>query len=129
VDCTEMDRFMSKVEVMDWGCWFWTGARNNKGYAAAWIGGKSETAHVVAYQQFVGPVPDGYEVDHLCRFRCCVNPDHLEAVTPRENTLRRAKRRINLTCRRGHPLSGRGYCVECKKQADARRWRRYTEAG
>lgn len=127
--CDELSRFMAKIEVMPWGCWWWTGARNTKGYGSTWIGKEAKTAHVVAYQVFVGPVPPGYEVDHLCRFRCCVNPEHLEAVTPKINTSRRAARRIAQTCRRGHPKTDRSYCVTCKREADARRWKRQHQKG
>ena len=64
-------------------------------------------AHRAAYELFVGPIPSGYEIDHLCRVRDCVNPDHLEAVTRRENLLRgdtfAATHAAKTECPRGHP--------------------------
>ncbi len=73
------------------GCWLWTGAVYASGYAV--IGrGRAGTgmrvAHKAAYEHFVGPVPAGMDLDHLCRLRSCVNPAHLEPVTRRENLRR-----------------------------------------
>lgn len=71
-------------------CWIWTGYTSRLGYGIFGPGGRSVTmpAHRWSYEHFVGPVPDGLELDHLCRVRRCVNPLHLEAVTHRENCLR-----------------------------------------
>lgn len=93
------------------GCWLWTGNVNAKGYGRMRTDGQhgAVPAHRVAYELFIGPIPQGLEIDHLCRVRCCVNPDHLEAVTSRTNTLRGdgpsaiAVRRP--TCRHGHPVT------------------------
>ncbi len=71
------------------GCWLWMGRCSPKGYGQ--ISGTDQMmrpAHCVAYELFKGPIPEGTEIDHLCRVRCCVNPQHLEAVTHRENVLR-----------------------------------------
>ena len=70
------------------GCWLWLGATTDNGYGSFWADGRSHRAHRFAYAQFVGPIPSGLTLDHLCRNRICVNPKHLEPVTDRENILR-----------------------------------------
>lgn len=85
--------------------------------------GRKAMGHRLTYEYFVGPIPDGLEIDHLCRVRACVNPGHLEAVTKRENWKRgnqqgAVSQRTN-TCRNGHSLGdayisgGRRYCRPC----------------
>lgn len=116
------------------GCWLWFRATTAKGYGSLKENGRDVHAHRVAYEAFRGPIPPGLQIDHLCRVRCCVNPDHLEAVTQRENLLRGVGRcAINARkehCKRGHPLSGdnlivypNGYrnCRECRNMADRQR--------
>ena len=81
------------------GCWEWCGEINHKGYGRLWTGGKRYFAHRAYYEVTHGPIPEGHEIDHLCRNRRCVNPDHLEAVAPVENQRRArpfAKRRVVL---------------------------------
>ncbi|MFH0981536.1 MAG: HNH endonuclease signature motif containing protein [Planctomycetota bacterium] len=85
------ERFWPKVDKTD-SCWLWIGAMNLQGYGNFWIG-PTETegyvgAHRFAYTHFVGPVPEGMDLDHLCRNRACVNPAHLEPVTRRVNLRR-----------------------------------------
>lgn len=70
------------------GCWLWTACINTSGYAGLWWDGKKREAHRVVYELAVGPVPAGLQLDHLCRVRSCVNPEHLEPVTPKENVHR-----------------------------------------
>ena len=69
------------------GCWLWFGAQTC-GYGSFRIDGKAHLAHRFSYQSFVGEIPEGLELDHLCRVRCCVNPEHLEPVTRMENLRR-----------------------------------------
>ena len=70
------------------GCWHWVGVTNPFGYGRVRFDGKLRMAHRVSYEAYIGPIPDGLDIDHLCRNRSCVNPWHLEPVTERENTLR-----------------------------------------
>lgn len=86
------ERFWEKVEKTD-GCWNWIGLTTH-GYGRFSIGSRSDDsktqvqAHRVSYEWLVGPIPEGHHMDHLCRNRRCVNPNHLEPVLPRENALR-----------------------------------------
>ena len=69
-------------------CWVWTGAVNNKGYGSTWYDGRWRLVHRIAYEAIVGPIAEGLTVDHLCKVRSCVNTDHMELVSLRENILR-----------------------------------------
>jgi hypothetical protein len=85
-------RFMTKVKIpgpLD-GCWHWTAAKTYSGYGMFGGGyaGKVTTAHRWIYDRVVGPIPAGMVIDHLCRNKSCVNPDHLEAVTQSINLRR-----------------------------------------
>jgi hypothetical protein len=80
-------RFWAKVEKTA-DCWFWRATRTRDGYGTFYFYGRSLSAHRWLYQQLIGPVPDGLVLDHLCRIRHCVNPQHLEPVTHRENVIR-----------------------------------------
>jgi hypothetical protein len=99
------------------GCWGWIGAINPvSGYA--YMG--KRIAHRYSYERFVGPIPEGHTIDHLCRVHACTNPAHLEAVTQAENN-RRAF--VQATCKKGHPwtpateyrspATGRRSCRTC----------------
>ena len=99
-----VDRFMSKVEISD-GCWLWTGALTKSGYAVFQFEDYPWRGHRWSYTHFVGPIPDGLVLDHLCRVRRCVRPEHLEAVTLAEN-IRRGEaglhERSKTHCPQGH---------------------------
>jgi hypothetical protein len=81
-------RFDAKVDRSDPdGCWLWTGTLRS-GYGRFRADGRLVQAHRYSYERAVGPIPADRQLDHLCRVRRCVNPDHLEPVTPSENVLR-----------------------------------------
>lgn len=80
-------RFWTHVEKTE-GCWLWTGSLTYDGYALFRVGSERTGAHRWSWIFANGPIPDGMQLDHLCRVRNCVRPDHLEVVTPAENTRR-----------------------------------------
>lgn len=127
---TALERFLSKVRVNEAGCWIWTGQCDHRGYGRFALGRRHLIAHRYGYEAMVGPIPDGLEIDHLCRARACVNPDHLEPVTHREN-LRRGTSPIAAQmnrdrCIHGHAFDrlapdGRRKCTTCERLRAARR--------
>lgn len=86
---TEADRFWWKVHKTT-TCWIWRGVLDRDGYGQFGVGRKNLRAHRWAYESVVGPIPEGLEIDHLCRVKSCVNPLHMEPVTKTEN-IRRAR--------------------------------------
>ncbi len=100
------ERFWPKVEKT-FSCWIWTAGKNNKGYGMIWDAeeGRQVLAHRASYQMMKGPIPEGLSLDHLCRNPACVNPDHLEPVTHKEN-LRRGNTPGSLAARTGHCKRG-----------------------
>jgi hypothetical protein len=96
---TPLQRFEEKyIPEPNSGCWLWTGVLNEQGYGKMLINYRGVLAHRFSYQTFTGPLLGHLVLDHLCRVRCCVNPDHLEQVPQLEN-MRRA---VKPHCRRGH---------------------------
>jgi hypothetical protein len=75
-------------------CWVWQKSILAVGYGCVRINAKTKYAHRVYYERLVGPIPDGLELDHLCRNRACVNPEHLEAVSHRVNARRGARTKL-----------------------------------
>ncbi len=102
-------------------CWTWQSSMLPKGYGTTKYKGKGIAAYKLAYMLSIGPVPDGLELDHLCRTRRCVRPDHLEPITHLENIRRGiCANREKATCLKGHPFdvirkSGKRDCSVCHK--------------
>ena len=129
----EFDRFWDKIEVDNNDCWNWMAHRNSKGYGMVGLKGKVLLAHRASYEHFKGKIK--YTIDHLCRNRACVNPDHLEDVTIKENTHRgntlAAENLAKTHCKKGHeysqentyinPKSGKRTCRKCNYQS-GRKW-------
>lgn len=130
--------YESKYEVdAATGCWNWLLCLDRGGYGVASFQGRYARAHRLIYELHKGPIPEGLVIDHLCRNRRCVNPDHLEPVTQRENLLRgdtfQARNAAKTHCIHGHPLSGenlyvhpgRGVrdCRTCRRESTRRRYK------
>ena len=106
-------------------CWTWTRAHNDQGYGQLWSGGRMVYTHRFAYEHYVGPIPTGYDIDHLCKNTGCCNPFHLQAVTHREN-IRRGRAATKTVCKYGHDWTdprnvyvrrdGRRCCAQCSRE-------------
>lgn len=138
VDLDPVDYFWSIVDVgHPLGCWNWTGTRRADGYGYFRRLPGTALVHRIAYKLLRGEIPAGQQLDHLCRNTSCVNPDHLEPVTAKVNTLRGyapcARQARRTSCIRGHqftpentytpPGDSKRYCRTCRRQ------RRRDQAG
>lgn len=128
----QRDGFFRKVDpANDDDCWRWSGATDRHGYGKFNLKPYVAGAHRVAYQLMVGPIPDGLDLDHLCRVPPCVNPAHLEPVTRRENTMRSAiapaaVNAAKTSCVNGHAFTeantyrdpeGYRHCKQCRRRS------------
>lgn len=103
--------FWAKVQITDAGCWIWSASKNECGYGNFAVNGKCRRAHRVSYVLNKGPIPDGKQIDHICRKRSCVNPEHLEPVTNKENVLRGAGLTA-VNARKTHCIKGHEFTEE-----------------
>ena len=111
------DEIRKEGVIMD-GCINFNGYIGPTGYGRKWHQGKMKLAHRVAWEEAFGEIPKGLVIDHLCRNRSCVNVDHMELVTPKENVLRgvgpSAKNKCKDVCPNGHPYTGDNLIVSRK---------------
>jgi hypothetical protein len=133
-----VQRFDSKwTPEPNTGCWLWFATINADGYGRVSRDGRNQLAHRVSYELRRGTIPEGLCIDHLCRVRRCVNPDHMEVVTKGVNTLRGetipAAHAARSTCRFGHPLtkpdwSPKRLCHTCRLRWESERRERRRSA-
>lgn len=127
---SERVRFWRYVEL-SLGCWIWRGTKSWNGYGAILPSGAKVKvyAHRLAYEMFIGKVPDGYELHHLCGIKACVKPDHLELVTRKQHAQHTHDRayggwqRIKTHCSKGHPFTGDNLKIRHDKDGTHRRCR------
>lgn len=124
----QIQRFMKYVKQSR-SCWEWYGNKIHIGYGVFGLNYRHMLAHRVSYELFREKIPNGLVIDHLCRNRCCVNPDHLEVVTQQENARRGETGKNNqyskkTHCPQGHPYDEKNtwidknnyrYCRNCNK--------------
>lgn len=129
--------FWSKVSIGD-GCWMWMKGINHSGYGHIRINDRRYLSHRVSYRLIIGAIPEGLQLDHLCRVRACVNPSHLEPVTNLANSRRRfvfvkATLDERTHCWQGHLLDSRNTytypghsnkCRRCHNESSARKYQR-----
>jgi hypothetical protein len=127
------EQFWDSVDASG-DCWVWTRSDNGHGYGVMESKDGDRMAHRMSWEILVGPIPEGLTLDHLCRNRRCVNPDHLEPVTRGENVLRgvgpAAMHARQTQCVNGHAFTedniyhwrGARYCRACRRQMDRDRW-------
>lgn len=135
----ELDRFMDKFEIVD-GCYLWQGKLDKDGYGMFYFRKKNRRAHRVGYFSKKGPIEKGLVIGHSCRNRSCVKPEHLQAITARQNALENsesvaAKNAAKTKCKYGHlfdKLYGKQrYCSICeiaKRNRLAKKWKAEADA-
>lgn len=105
-------RFENKINKLDSGCWEWTANKGRDGYGHTTVNSRMCVAHRAVYEILIGPIPAGLTLDHLCRNTSCVNPEHLEPVTIRENVLRSEIHFASINVKKTHCPQGHPYTKE-----------------
>lgn len=139
------DRFHAKYDIDENGCWIWNSKLRADGYGVIWGGveeGREVRAHRLSYELHHGPIPEGLTVDHVCRVRACVNPDHLRLLERGENVLAgigpAAVNARKTICKRGHALTednvyitraGYRNCKTCRRLGQSVRYRLIRDYG
>ncbi len=119
---TSAERFFGGVQFTN-SCWLWTFCKTPSGYGQFWRSGKIVYAHRYVYELCVAPIPEGLTIDHLCRVKNCVNPDHLEAVSYQVNVLRSPIAPAAINARKTHCIRGHEFTEE-NTSVELGRWRR-----
>lgn len=134
IERSDVDRFSARIALQDDGCIVWLGGKTVGGYgsfASRTTRGSEQKvmAHRWSHEHHCGTIPDGLDIDHLCRNRACVNPEHLEPVTRQENIRRAAAMKTH--CPVGHPYdeantyvrpgTAHRSCKACSRELDLRR--------
>lgn len=108
-----LERLQEKIQKFLTPCWIWRGTISVKGYGVIGVRDKVVYAHRAVYIAYKGPIPEGLELDHLCRNTSCVNPEHLEPVAHKENCRRGSAAQVNANlqlskthCPKGHSYTG-----------------------
>lgn len=101
-------------------CRVWTAALNDSGYGVMSVHDRTQRAHRLSYESFVGPIPAGLQLDHLCRNRACIKPEHLEAVPTAENT-RRGASATKTHCKNGHEYTPENTYLRPRRDSGGRR--------
>lgn len=126
---SELKRFSAKVQLPEDPTdpdahWIWIGALGGQGsYGVFWWNGKQGMAHRASYEHFIGPIPKGLNPDHLCRIHACIRPEHLEAVTHKENMLR-SIHHTKTECKQGHPFTTENVYTNTRGQRECKTCRR-----
>jgi hypothetical protein len=135
---------VGKYKINENGCWIWQHSKQNQGYGVSSFQGKKMLAHRLSYMERYGEIPNGKSLDHLCRVPACINPDHLEPVTHRENIMRSPSAAAALNARKTHCKNGHEYtpentytrqrkgrmperdCITCRNKRNASRTKKTT---
>lgn len=129
-------RFKSFIKIVG-NCNIWQGFLDKDGYGTFYFFKRSRRAHRFAYYMANGDIPPGMVVDHICRKRSCVNPEHLQLVTPRQNSLENslsvgAINARKILCKRGHPFDkkygSQRYCTICQSEKAKRLRKKWYDA-